>query len=149
LVAEIAWQVSQASLDGVQLSHFRQVAQGWFLISCRCGSGRPVPLRIERAADIDGVNVMKTWIRAAILTIALAVGDPVGTASAAEAPSKLTTQMTYSSATDFNARRDRRHGHRSHYRPQPTYYARPYYYRPYPYSVPAPFTFGFAFAPRW
>ena len=57
------------------------------------------------------------------------------------------------SATDFSARRYHRrydrHGYRTYDRPQPRYYARPYYYRPYPYSVPAPFTFGFAFGPAW
>ncbi len=109
---------------------------------------------IEQAADIDGANLMKTSIGAAILTIALAVGDPLGTASAAEAPSKPTAQTANSgSATDFSARRTHRrydrHGYRSYDRPQPRYYARPYYYRPYPYSVPAPFTFGFGFGPGW
>jgi hypothetical protein len=28
-------------------------------------------------------------------------------------------------------------------RPDPHYYARPVYYRPYPYGVPAPFVLGF------
>lgn len=31
-------------------------------------------------------------------------------------------------------------------RPDPRYLARPAYYRPYPYAVPAPFVFGFV---RW
>lgn len=97
---------------------------------------------------------MKTiWIGAAIVTAAvtvnLAAGGPV-----AAAPSKPTTPTANSlSMTDFSARRyhrrDDRHGYRLYDRPQPYYYARPYYYRPYPYSVPAPFTFGFAFSPRW
>ena len=50
--------------------------------------------------------------------------------------------------TDFNARPYHRRYDRHGYRPQPHYYARPYYYRPYPYSMPAPFTFGFAFGPE-
>ena len=51
-----------------------------------------------------------------------------------------------SDATDFSAHRHvrryyRHHGnHRSH--SLPYYYDRPVYYRPYPYSSPAPFTFG-------
>ena len=53
------------------------------------------------------------------------------------------------SATDLGARRYHRHHDRHVYRPQPRYYARPYYYRPYPYAVPAPFTFGFNFGPGW
>lgn len=52
-------------------------------------------------------------------------------------------------ATDLGARRYHRLNDRHGYRPQPRYYARPYYYRPYPYSVPAPFTFGFNFGPGW
>ena len=96
---------------------------------------------------------MKTWIGAAILTVALAVGDPLGTASAAAAPAKPTMQAADAQrATDFSARRHHQryhHGHRTYSRPQPHYYARPYYYRPYPYASPAPFTFGFGFGPGW
>lgn len=93
---------------------------------------------------------MKTWIGAAILGVALTLGEPVATASAAATPSKPTAQTAESQrATDFSARRHHRRYDRHGYRPQPSYYARPYYYRPYPYSVPAPFTFGFAFGPRW
>ena len=89
-----------------------------------------------------------------MLTVALAVGDPSGTASATAAPAEPTTLTAESHrATDFSARRHHRryhlHGYRTYHRPQPRYYARPYYYRPYPYSVPAPFTFGFAFGPWW
>lgn len=97
---------------------------------------------------------MKTSIGAAILTVALAVVDPLGTASAATAPSKPTMQTADAErATDFSARRyhrrHHRHGIRTYDRPRPRYYARPYYHRPYPYAVPAPFTFGFGFGPRW
>ena len=53
-------------------------------------------------------------------------------------------------ATDVSSRRSHRphryhHGDRAHYRPR--YYARPYEYRPYPYSTPAPFVFGLNFGP--
>ena len=93
---------------------------------------------------------MKMWIGAAILTtavaITLAAGGPIATA----APVKPTPQTADSRrATGFSAGRYYRVHARHGYRPQPRYYARPYYYRPYPYSVPAPFTFGFAFGPGW
>lgn len=51
--------------------------------------------------------------------------------------------------TDIGARRHARYhdGVRRVAPYQPHYYARPVYYRPYPYSVPAPFVFGFG--PFW
>ena len=98
---------------------------------------------------------MTTWIGAAIATAAVtfAISGLATTASAA-APAKPTTLTADSQrAVDFGPRRyhrrDDRHGYRTYSRPQPHYYARPYYYRPYPYSVPAPFTFGFGFGPGW
>ena len=47
--------------------------------------------------------------------------------------------------TDPRARRHLRHiaGVRREPLLEPHYLARPIYYRPYPYSVPAPFVFGF------
>jgi hypothetical protein len=97
---------------------------------------------------------MTTWIGAAIVTAAVAVTLAVGVPIATAAPSKPTIPKADSqSAIDFSARRYQRryhrHDYRSYGRPQPHYYARPYYYRPYPYSVPAPFTFGFGFGPGW
>jgi hypothetical protein len=47
------------------------------------------------------------------------------------------------------ARRHNRHFGGYVDRSPPLYYARPVYYRPYPYAVPAPFLLGFGFAPRW
>jgi hypothetical protein len=47
------------------------------------------------------------------------------------------------------ARRHDRHFDRYVDRSPPSYYARPVYYRPYPYAVPVPFFLGFGFAPRW
>jgi hypothetical protein len=101
---------------------------------------------------------MKIWIGAGVVTVAvaasLAFGGPIATASEAAAFSKRTMQMADARrSTDFNGRRyhrsDDRQDYRTYARPQPRYYARPYYYRPYPYAVPAPFTFGFAFSPGW
>jgi hypothetical protein len=49
----------------------------------------------------------------------------------------------------FDARRHARHHDIArHSAPHdPRYYARPVYYRPYPYGVPAPFVFGYG--PFW
>lgn len=49
----------------------------------------------------------------------------------------------------FDARRHVRHDDIARYsaRPDPHYYARPVYYRPYPYGAPAPFVFGYG--PWW
>lgn len=49
----------------------------------------------------------------------------------------------------FDARRHVRYDDIARYsaRPDPHYYARPVYYRPYPYGVPAPFVFGYG--PWW
>jgi len=54
-------------------------------------------------------------------------------------------------AGDLAARRHERHfGRYVDRSPAPSsYYARPVYYRPYPYAVPLPFFLGFGFAPRW
>ena len=51
--------------------------------------------------------------------------------------------------TDAGARRYARyHDAVRHAAPdEPRYYARPVYYRPYPYGVPAPFVFGYG--PHW
>ena len=93
---------------------------------------------------------MKTWIAAAIMGVALTAGDPVAAAPAAATPATPAVQTAEAKrATDFSARRHHLRNDRHGYRPQPRYYARPYYYRPYPYAVPAPFTFGFAFGPAW
>lgn len=61
-----------------------------------------------------------------------------------KAMSKLAT-----AATDIGARRHARHhdGVRRLARYEPHYYARPVYYRPYPYGMPAPFVFGYG--PFW
>ena len=55
-----------------------------------------------------------------------------------------------SGATDLRARgifRDR--PAYAGYPNSPTYFARPYYYRPYPYGVPVPFFLGFAYLPYY
>ena len=70
-------------------------------------------------------------------------------------PASEGTDVGRPDATDLSARRYYRHhyhyGYRPYYRPysQPYYYARPTYYRPYPYSAPAPFPLGFGFGPSW
>lgn len=94
---------------------------------------------------------MKKWIGAAILALALMVGGSAAIEPAAAAP--FVQKQQASQATDFSARRYHRRYYRHVYRPyygygyRPYYYARPYYYRPYPYYAPAPFPFGFGFGP--
>jgi hypothetical protein len=99
---------------------------------------------------------MKRWIGAAIVAGALAFAGPAAINSAAAAVPQIKAQAAgVSGATDFSAqryhRRYYRYGYRPYYRPyyQPYYYARPQYYRPYPYYVPAPFPFGLGFGPLW
>jgi hypothetical protein len=84
--------------------------------------------------------VMTRWIGVAVVLAAMA-GIP-----AAAAESRTPQQI---SATDIGARRQHRHDDsvRRYVPSEPHYYARPIYYRPYPYGVPAPFVLGFG--PWW
>ncbi|MBR0824686.1 hypothetical protein JQ596_03985 [Bradyrhizobium manausense] len=87
---------------------------------------------------------MTKWIG-----MVVAVGI-VGLALTAPTPSIATTQSaTKFQATDVGARRHERKSGAWRAAPpyEPRYYARPVYYRPYPYGVPAPFVFGFG--PFW
>jgi len=98
--------------------------------------------------------IMKIVIGAAFVAGALVLA-PAAINSAAAASPQARQQTGSSGATDFSSQRYDRRGlgyfYRPHYRPydRPYYYARPYFYRPYPYSVPAPFTFGFNYGPYW
>ena len=100
---------------------------------------------------------MKTLVGAAVVASALMVAGPVAINSAVAASPQVKRQTTGTSdATDFSAQRYyRRYGYGYGYRPyvrpydRPYYYARPRYYRPYPYVAPAPFAFGFGFGPYW
>ena len=92
---------------------------------------------------------MKIWMGAALVAGALVLGAP-----AAVAGTEATPQMkarTASVATDATRRRlFRRYPAYPAYARYPsytTYYARPYYYRPYPYTVPVPFFLGFGYLP--
>jgi len=88
---------------------------------------------------------MIRWFGRALLVLTFVLAAPIAKSapatslpSAAEPPS--------SSATDISSRRSSRHPHAHHVDHRalrPEYYERPYYYTPYPYSVPAPFVFGF------
>ena len=100
--------------------------------------------------------VMKTLIGAACIAGALVFAGPAAIDSAAAASPQVKAQTAGASgATDFSAQRQYRrqygYGYRPYVRPyhRPQYYARPYYYRPYPYYAPAPFPFGFGFGPYW
>ncbi|WP_441233121.1 hypothetical protein [Bradyrhizobium sp. 930_D9_N1_4] len=86
---------------------------------------------------------MTRWI-ALIVVAGLAAALP--RASVAE---RLTKPEASAGVAIFDARRHARSDHvaRPALRPDPRYYARPVYYRPYPYGVPAPFVFGYG--PWW
>ncbi len=63
-------------------------------------------------------------------------------------PSDAAQSQASSHATDLSARRYHRHHERAYVAPdEPHYYARPYYYRPYPYGVLYPFVLGYG--PWW
>lgn len=86
---------------------------------------------------------MTRWIAFAVV-VALGAGLP--RASCAQ---RVTQPDASAGRAVFDARRHVRYDHiASQYaRHDPHYYARPVYYRPYPYSVPAPFVLGFG--PWW
>jgi hypothetical protein len=81
-------------------------------------------------------------IGAAIVLSAIAVGSTAVDADAARG-------FDGRNAGGSTARRHNRHFGGYVDRSPSLYYARPVYYRPYPYAVPAPFFLGFGFAPRW
>ena len=87
---------------------------------------------------------MTRWIALAVVA-GLATGLPHASAA------KTVTKLPDASAgrAVFDARRHARYDDIARYtrRPDPHYYARPVYYRPYPYGVPAPFVFGYG--PFW
>lgn len=85
---------------------------------------------------------MARWIALAV-AVALAAGLP-----RASAAHRVTMPEASAGIAVFDGRHAR---HRDIVRPaarhDPRYYARPVYYRPYPYAVPAPFVFGYG--PWW
>ena len=92
---------------------------------------------------------MRVCISVALVAAALAIATPA-VAGSAGGPQAQAQAASRSDATDIGARRvHRRHAYRPYLQPYPTYYARPVYYRPYPYGVPAPFFLGFAYLPFW
>lgn len=87
---------------------------------------------------------MTKWIVLAAV-VALAAGLPH--VSAAPKVTKLPDASAGRAV--FDARRHARYDDSTRYTPRldPHYFARPVYYRPYPYGVPAPFVFGYG--PFW
>lgn len=93
---------------------------------------------------------MICWLRAAFVGL-LFVG-PGAIEKAIAAPSAKLNGASASAATESGAHRHHRRYHRHvvHSRPYaPAYYARPVFYRPYPYQAPAPFFLGIGFGPAW
>lgn len=86
---------------------------------------------------------MARWIALAI-AVALAAG-----LSRASAAQRVTMPEASAGIAVFDVRRHARTQYmtRPAARRDPRYYARPVTYRPYPYSVPAPFVFGYG--PFW
>lgn len=87
---------------------------------------------------------MPRWIALAAFAVALAAGLP-----GASAAHRVTIPEASAGIAVFDARRHVR-AHdivRPAVRRDPRYYARPVYYRPYPYGVPTPFVFGYG--PFW
>ncbi|MBR0711409.1 hypothetical protein [Bradyrhizobium liaoningense] len=87
---------------------------------------------------------MARWIALAAFAVALAAGLP-----RASAAHRVTVPEASAGIAVFDARRHVRTSDivRPAVRRDPRYYARPAYYRPYPYAVPAPFVFGYG--PFW
>jgi hypothetical protein len=96
---------------------------------------------------------MNDSLSAAFVAIALVAAGPIAMKTAVAAPPAKTNGAGVSTATDFSAHRHHRrfHRHPVHARPYaPAYYARPVFYRPYPYQTPVPFFLGIGFGPgRW
>ena len=91
---------------------------------------------------------MNIWMGVALVASALAFSAPAAVAGTSTAPGAKAAAT--SGATDLRARhifRDR--PAYAGYPNSPTYFARPYYYRPYPYGVPVPFFLGFAYLPYY
>jgi len=90
---------------------------------------------------------MKARLGVAIIIALLAFSS----APAASAGTRIAPQAkaATSAATDLRARRIFR-DHPAYVRSySPAYFARPYYYAPYPYSVPVPFFLGFGYLPYY
>jgi hypothetical protein len=92
--------------------------------------------------------VMKVWIGVVVVAVALAFSAPVAVAGTSTTP--WAKVAATSGATDLRARRIfRDRPAYAGYPNSPTYFARPFYYRPYPYGVPVPFFLGFAYLPYY
>jgi hypothetical protein len=87
--------------------------------------------------------VMTRWIA---LAVAVGLSASLPQMSAAQKVTKLPDASAGRAV--FDGRRHVRYDATRYVpRPDPPYYARPVYYRPYPYGVPAPFVIGYG--PFW
>ena len=87
---------------------------------------------------------MARWTALAVVAVALAAGLP-----RASFAHRVTIPEASAGIAVFDVRRHARAPDvvRPAVRRDPRYYARPVYYRPYPYGVPAPFVIGYG--PFW
>ena len=97
--------------------------------------------------------MMRAWIGVALIAAAWSFSAPAASAGAGTVPRVKAQEI--SQATDFSARRVHRrypaypaYARYPSYPAYPRYYARPSCYRPYPYTVPAPFYLGFGYLPH-
>jgi hypothetical protein len=89
--------------------------------------------------------IVKIWLVVGLVMATLAFSEP-GTAAETRAMYRTKVAAT-SGAAELRARRIFR-DHPAYVRSySPAYFARPYYYAPYPYSVPVPFFLGFGYLP--
>ncbi|BCA08650.1 hypothetical protein BDS110ZK25_77320 [Bradyrhizobium diazoefficiens] len=99
--------------------------------------------RKNEARMLGAEVVMTRWIALAVI-VGLAAAMPC-----ASAVQRMTKPDASAGIAVFDARRHARHDDIARHSASrdPRYYARPVYYRPYPYGVPAPFVLGFG--PWW
>jgi hypothetical protein len=86
------------------------------------------------------------WVGVACVAVAVTLGSP---AAGAATKSMQQAKAATSATADIRARRIFR-DHPAYVRSySPAYFARPYYYAPYPYGVPVPFFLGFGYLPYY
>ena len=91
---------------------------------------------------------MKAWIGAACVAATLSLGAPPAMSATKVAPS-VKAQAASDATRARLFRRYPAYPTYARYPSYPAYYARPYYYRPYPYTVPVPFFLGFGYLPYY
>jgi hypothetical protein len=84
---------------------------------------------------------MTKSISAAVLAVAMLLGDATTASSLAAAPTGVAAQRAQATMTNASARR--RHYRRAYDAYRPYYYGRPTYYSPSPFFLPVPPLWGY------